>query len=427
MLSRLLVLCIILLAFGAGFFKALDRRQPAPFEAPPIATPSGEEPRFRAHFASARLHTNSHAASLIELHDGRVRAFWFAGSLEGALDVEIRSSVFDPRLETWGPERTVASRQSTQRSLLRYIKRIGNPVPGQAGDGTLQLFYVTVSAGGWSGSSITAMTSSDDGDTWGPARRLVSSPFLNISTLAKGAPFLYADGTMGLPVYHELVGHFSELMRLGPDGAVLDKQRLSAGTDGVQPVVLIKNEREALALMRYSGRARPKRALAAVTRDAGLSWTSPVKSRLANPNSALSGVVLPDGRILVALNESEEDRDVLSLVMSGDGGATWRTVCVLEDQSALRSPRPDRAQFLKITEGLAAASGLTATDARTHAESAERQLCEERCRFEFSYPYLIRTRNGDFHLVYTWNRSFIKHIWFDQAWLDSRVEQSTDG
>lgn len=427
MLSRLFVLCVVLLAFGAGFFKAIDRRRPAPFVAPPIAEPRSEEPRFRSHFASAQRHTNTHAASLIELRDGRIRAFWFAGSLEGALDVEIRSSVFDPRREAWGSERVVASRESTQRSLLRYIKRMGNPVPGRAADGTLRLFYVTVSAGGWSGSSITTMTSGDDGDTWGPPRRLVSSPFLNISTLVKGAPFLYADGTMGLPVYHSFVGMFGELMRLDPTGAVVDKQRLSEGRFSLQPIVLIKNAREALALMRYSGRERPKRVIATATKDAGVSWTPPVRSQLANPNSALSGVVLPDGRILVALNESEEDRDVLSLVMSDDGGATWKAVYVLEDQSAARSPRPDRAQYLLINEGLARASGLSAADARAHAESAERQLCEERCRFEFSYPYLIRTRHGDFDLVYTWNRSFIKHVQFNQAWLDRRVGRLADG
>jgi predicted neuraminidase len=280
--------------------------------------------------------------------------------------------------------------------------------------------------GGWSGSSITTMTSGDDGDTWGPPRRLVSSPFLNVSTLVKGAPFLYADGTMGLPVYHSFLGMFGELLRLDQTGAVIDKRRLSDGRSSLQPIVLVKNAREALALMRYSGRDRPKRVIAAATKDAGLSWTPPVKSQLANPNSAISGIVLPDGRILVALNEDEEDRDVLSLVISDDGGATWKAVCALEDQSAVRHPRPDRAQFLQINEALARASGLSAADARAHAESAARQLCEERCRFEFSYPYLIQTRQGNFDLVYTWNRGFIKHVRFNQAWLDRRAGNPVD-
>ena len=48
------------------------------------------------------------------------------------------------------------------------------------------------------------------------------------------------------------------------------------------------------------------------------------------------------------------------------------------------------------------------------------------CGFEFSYPYLIQARNGDFHLVYTWNRSFIKHVRFTPAWLDQQMEKTTD-
>ena len=111
----------------------------------------------------------------------------------------------------------------------------------RAADGTLWLFYVSVSLGGWAGSSITMMTSDDDGASWNTPRRLVTSPFINISTLVKGAPFLYADGTMGLPVYHEFVSKFAEILRLDKTGKVIDKQRLAAGGQGtLQPVVLVQ-------------------------------------------------------------------------------------------------------------------------------------------------------------------------------------------
>jgi predicted neuraminidase len=41
--------------------------------------------------------------------------------------------------------------------------------------------------------------------------------------------------------------------------------------------------------------------------------------------------------------------------------------------------------------------------------------------FEFSYPSLIRTKRGDFHLIYTWNRAFLKHVEFNQAWLNQHL------
>ena len=48
------------------------------------------------------------------------------------------------------------------------------------------------------------------------------------------------------------------------------------------------------------------------------------------------------------------------------------------------------------------------------------------CNFEFSYPYLIQAHNGDIHLVYTWNRVFIKHVMFDQLWLNRHLKKANN-
>ncbi len=427
--NRLLVVCVILICFGMSFFKVSGYRDPEVFQVRQATATGTGDPRFQSRFASSTQHIQTHASSLIELKDGRIRAFWFAGSREGAKDVEIRSAVFDPARGLWGAEQTVASREETQRSVLRYVSKLGNPVAGRAADGTLWLYYVTVSMGGWAGSSITAMTSADEGITWSSARRLITSPFLNISTLVKGAPFLYSDGTMGLPVYHEFISKFGELLHLDITGKLLGKQRLTSGGSGaLQPVVLVKNSNDALILMRYSGKDAPRRAISVATNDAGQHWTAPVKSPLSNPDSALSAVVLPDGRILAALNNMEQGRDVLMLVVSSDGGSTWRNVYQLEDQLVAREQQLDETHYLKIIEGLAKDTDAKAADAPgEYVESVRRQVCvAHNCRFEFSYPYLIQTQSGDIHLVYTWNRSFIKHIWFTQAWLDQRLEKSAD-
>lgn len=419
-----LVLCLVLIACGAAFYKVARRPSPALFQLPLLVQKSVRAvPEIRTHFVSTRQDISTHAASLVELGDGRIRAFWFAGSREGAQDVEIRSAVFDPAQDSWGPEQSIANRVGTQRSLLRYVKKLGNPVAQRAPDGTLWLYYVTVSLGGWAGSSITAITSKDDGATWSPARRLITSPFINISTLIKGTPFMYGDGTMGLPVYHEFIGKFAELLRIAGSGEIIDKQRLSSGKSTLQPVVLIKDPQQALVLMRRSG-ASPRRVIATTTGDAGQHWSLPAKTALANPDAAISGAVLPDGRILVVLNDIEEGRDVLSLVVSADAGATWKTVYQLEDQ---RGQATDPVHYLQAAGESARASDANIPDAANYARSARRNKCEaERCMFEFSYPYLIQAKNGDFHLVYTWNRSFIKHVRFTRAWLDRRTEKNAD-
>ena len=322
----------------------------------------------------------------------------------------------------------VASPQTTRASLLRYVAKVGNPAAIRTPDGTLWLFYVTVSVGGWGGSSITAIASHDEGETWSPVGRLISSPLLNVGTMVRGEPFLFSDGTIGLPAYQNLLGSFAECLRLDRSGAVVDRQRLSAEGSGLQPVILVRSPTEALALMRHSGPERPQRVIATATRDAGVHWTPSRKLPLSNPDSALSGVVLPDSRILVALNDVEEERDALSLVVSDDGGVTWRTLRQLEDQRAARDRPVDDARYDRTVAALARATAARVTDARGYVESSRRFMCwEPRCHFEFSYPFLIQTRRGDFHLVYTWNRSFIKHVQFNEAWLDEGPPEVPSG
>jgi predicted neuraminidase len=419
-----LVLVVLIIASGAALYKVAHRPPPALFQTPAIVPQLGKAaPDIRTNFVSTQQNISTHAASLVELSDGRIRAFWFAGSREGAQDVEIRSAVFDPAKDSWSPEQSIVNRESTQRSLLRYVKKIGNPVAQRAPDGTLWLFYVTVSLGGWAGSSITAITSNDDGASWSAARRLITSPFINISTLVKGTPFLYSDGTMGLPVYHEFIGKFGELLRISGSGAIIDKQRLSSGKSTLQPVVLIRNPQQALVLLRRSG-SSTRRVISTTTDDAGRHWNKPIPTALANPDAAISGTVLPDGRILVVLNDIEDGRDALSLVVSSDGGTTWKTLYQLEDQRG-QATEPDR--YAQAASELAKATDTSISDATSYAKSAQRNKCEEqKCGFEFSYPYLIQAKNGDFHLVYTWNRSFIKHVRFTRAWLEQRMEKNAD-
>lgn len=416
---------IIVIVFTSAFYKVYSIPAAAQFKAPVTTVAAPETARFETHFASSKTFVQVHAASSIELKDGRIRSFWFSGSHEGAKDVAIHSAVFDPVKSQWGAEEVVMTREHTQQALHRYIAKLGNPVVGRAADGSLRMFYVTVSMGGWAGSSITTMTSRDEGATWSEPQRLVTSPFVNISTLVKGAPFLYADGTMVVPVYHEFISKFGEIMRVDKNGEVLDIQRLAAGGEGsLQPVAFIQNAQTAQVLMRYAGAAEPHRALVVTTRDAGLHWSPADKSSLRNPDAALTGVVLADGRLLAVLNDMEHGRDALSLMISADDGKTWREVQRLEDQQA-NSAQADEAHFTSNVQTLIPQSdGAASVRLAQYVESTKRTVCKDgRCRYEFSYPYLIQTASGDFHLVYTWNRTFIKHLRFNLAWVNQRLQE----
>ena len=421
---RYALLALVLLAFAAAFVKACLRPPPSAFALPTIAASAPDKrPQMRQGFVTPLAGPHRHAPSLVDLGDGRLRAFWFSGSREGAQDVEIRSALLASRSGQWSAETTVADRQRTQRALWRYVKKLGNPVAERASDGTLTLYYVTVSLGGWAGSSISAVTSRDDGQTWSAPRRLVTSPFINISTLVKGPPLHYADGTVGLPVYHEFIAKFGELLRIDRSGKLIDKQRLSHGKAALQPVVLPVDGQNASVFMRQGGGGE-NRVIASTTLDSGRHWAPVAYTALANPGSALSGVSLPGGELLLALNNVEANRDALSLVVSRDGGAHWRTLYTLENQRAPGAGEPaplDRDRYAAQVRALALATDPHLANVDSFATASARQCVGSRCSFEFSYPYLVLTERGDVHLVYTWNRSFIKHVGFSRAWIERRI------
>jgi len=327
-----------------------------------------------------------HAASLIALKDGAVRAFWFAGSREGAPDVAIYTSVFDPQASRWSAPTVVVDRVSAEKGLSRYIAKLGNPVPARMADGRMQLFFVTVSIGGWAGSSISSMISGDEGLTWDRPARLISSPLINLSTLVKSPAMPFVDGRLGLPAYHEWIGRFGEFLRIDAS-QVIDKRRMSSGRGAIQPVVFANGPQEAEAFFRQTRpSSQPKQIPVSQTKDAGQSWAVTKDLEIPNPNSALAALTLANGTRLMVLNNIEAARYRLVMVMREPNSPQWRVVQVLEDDVSLLNDQ----------------------------------------HREFSYPYLISTNGVDAHLTYTWNRTKIKHVYFPAVWFKHAVSSLKD-
>ena len=421
-------------AFAAGGWKIVSR-EPAPNFVPAGQSPfpaawSSEELtspatrsrpaqeispdgsfRFDARFVSAAPGQAVHAASLVELKDGRLQAVWFSGSREGAGDVAIHTAFLNSSSLQWGPETVLMAREQLQRGLWRYVKKIGNPVIARAPDGSLLLWMVNVSLGGWAGSSISSIRSTDEGASWSPPRRLVTSPFLNISTLVKAGPIAMANGDISLPVYHEFLTKFGEVLRLNSAGQVVDKVRIANSQTSLQPVLLASEAERAQVYLR-SGNARA--LMTSDTRDAGKSWSPTRASAWPNPDSALAGLVSRTGGQWLALNPAERNRDVLALLHAPAGGSfnrarRWTVESSVSPQVLLAADSFDR----RLSDELIA-RGASAAQAQAYVAIAMRQLCSgASCAQEFSYPYLLESRDGAIHLVYTWHRTRIKHVRFD--------------
>lgn len=330
--------------------------------------------------------TSAHAATLAEVLPGRLQvakteqdlqpvhlvAAWFGGSREGAADVSLYQADWHADA-SWLPAREIMTRQQAQQELGRNIRKLGNPLIVSE-PGRLHLFFVSVSYGGWAGSAINRSTSTDGGQYWQPAQRIVTSPFFNLSTLVRNPGVWLNDGSLGLPIYHEFVSKHGEWLRLDPEGRVLAKERMPMPRATLQPAVVPLDDQNAVAALRDAGPG-DNQVQWSETHDAGRNWQAASPRIIPNPNSAVAMLGLRDGSLLMACNPIEGNRNQLSLLRSTDQGSTWTLVRVIEQS-------PDD-------------------------------------RDEFSYPALIQDRTGEIHLVYTWLRRGIRHARFTQAWLNT--------
>ncbi len=396
---------------------------------PPSVSGSGQavgEARALKRFLPNHDDSSVHASATVTLPDQSLMAFWFGGSKEGNRDVTIRSSRFDPESGTWSPDRTVITTTQTQQGEKRYIKSLGNPVALLDGNQKLWVFYVSVSLGGWAGSSANFVTSTDFGKTWSEPQKIVSSPFFNLCTQLKSPPFFYADGSIGLPVHHEMGLKFCSILRLDLEGRVLAKQRLTHGWSTLQPLSLILDDSSALVLMRYASNAPPLTAPMTVTANAGLDWSPQTPSPIPNPNSALAGLTLRDGTLLVACNDQTSGRSRLSLLMSQDHGGSWTPIYQVEGDPAFDEGPMDTDQFRNWMGGLLRES-LSEPLAETEnlvqrAVGSWNNPSSHTPRFE--YPSLTQS-DGEFHLLYTWNRVMIRHFQFNESWLREQIQKSS--
>lgn len=312
---------------------------------------------------------SAHSVSLAALADGSLAAAWFAGSREGAADVAIQFSRFDG--QQWSAPQVIAERSRVRRDTGRLIRKLGNPVLWQDARGQLHCWFVSVSYGGWAGSSLNHMVSTDGGGHWGRVERQVTSPFLNLSTLVRNPPLPLADGGLMLPVYHEFLAKRAEWLRFDAAGRLANRVRLPGGQRLLQPSAVALDDHSALALMRDASGAQ--RIHAARSEDGGQHWSQPVATDLPNPGAALALLRLADGRLLLAYNPLTGNRNRLGLATSADGGRSWSPPLLIEQDG-----NPDA---------------------------------------EFSYPALAQAANGDIDLAYTWQRQRIKHLRFSPAWL----------
>ncbi len=374
----LIIYCAVVAASGGLLLTSAREPDDLQFAEPNLAASTvaqtGNEPELK-FIQTTGGPPAVHAGTITRLQNGRMLAAWFAGTREGASDVRILMSSLDPGASEWSEPTAIATREQTAKDLNRYIAKLGNPILFADSRKRIWLFYVTVSMGGWSGSSITLRYSDDDGATWTAAQRLVTSPFLNVSTLVKGCPIECESGHLLLPVYHEFLSKFGEAIIISPEGKLVSKLRLTTERGAIQPWVVPIDRHASQAFYRQSGHDHRLALTNRLNNMFDSECGSIEFTNIPNPNSAIAVIRRDNGEFLMACNPLESGRRKLSLATSKDG-LEWKVIREVE----VGDP--------------------------SH---------------EFSYPYLIQAARGEYHLVYTWNRTRMRYVTFDEQWLEMNL------
>lgn len=356
-----------------------------------------------------------HSSSIVACPNGDLIAVWFHGSGErSANDVKIQGARLKKGGMAWGEVFTAADTPGLPDC---------NPVVFLDGRKRLWLSWLVVRVNRWEQSLLKYKISTDyegsgpprwqwqeviliqpDADfpkqlregfkklgfeqrMWGEYARAyddllveaASDPVKrDIGWMTRAQPLRITNGAHAgrllLPLYSD--GFNISLMAISDDdGENWRASKPMVGLGNVQPTLARRKDGTIVAFMRDGG-VEPGRVMVSESKDDGERWSVAKDTDLPNPGSSLAVINLADGRWLMALNDTEDGRHQLAVMVSDDEGRTWKGKQYLD-----KSPPREGG---------------------------------------YGYPTLIQADNGRVHVTYTHDvktGKSIKHVEFDPAWL----------
>lgn len=302
-----------------------------------------------------------HAATIADVLPGQLMAAWFGGSYEGAKDVGIYSSFYDGN--NWSSPVCLVEPLVTDTDTLPCW----NPVLFKSQSKCLYLFYkVGKNPREWHGAMITSV---DNGKSWTNPQYLpddMLGPVKNKPVEITPGFILCGSSTENQEnnqwrVHVEL---YNEADREWQKIPVENKKEF----DIIQPTFLIHSGDTIQMLCR----SKHNRIISCWSGDKGNSWNDTDSLDVVNSNSGIDALTIDNNSFLLVNNPLPQGadwyngRNVLDVEYSSDG-IHWEKLFYLENQP----------------EG------------------------------EFSYPAIIQTSDNKIHILYTFNRKYIKHVSFD--------------
>ena len=315
----------------------------------------------QTYIAVPPVTNNSHSATIEEVSPNHLMAAWFGGTYEGAKDVGIYSSNFIN--QKWSKPKCIVKPLVKDNDTLPCW----NPVLFKSKSNVLYLFYkVGKNPREWFGAMIS---SKNNGQTWSKTTYLPDGflgPIKNKPIEVTPGIILCGSSTESTTNddWRVHVETYTEATKTWEKIKVKNKANFNV----IQPTFLIHADDNIQMLCR----SKHDKVINSWSSDYGKTWSEMDSINVVNSNSGIDGIALNKNFFLLVNNPLPRGadwfngRNILDVEYSKDG-LNWKKLLDLEYQ----------------TEG------------------------------EFSYPAIIQTSDKKIHILYTYNRKYIKHISFD--------------
>ena len=290
----------------------------------PIQSFSIYNPDLKVPMPPVKMVHSSTMAALKDPHE--ILLAYFGGSREGAKDCNIYANLIQQA--HYSDAFILLDRQRLMRDSKEYIKKIGNPVLFYF-NGTIHLFVVGASLGGWATSKIYHYTlTQNDTSTTKPfilhyQKEIPMSPFLNLSTLVRTRPlFISFENDPGfiLPVYHEMAQKYALLTFFDSSGKLIGFFKPNSATGLLQPTITPLNQTEYMLAFRSHKKANDTLFTQICRND--FSCAPLKKSNLKNHDSSLNLVSYQKSLYLIYNPSTLAPREKLAIAKKEWGGGT---------------------------------------------------------------------------------------------------------
>ncbi|WP_065079042.1 sialidase family protein [Clostridium ragsdalei] len=355
----------------------------------------------------------NHASNIMPLDNGDLLCTWFSGTQEGMSDISIYMSRLKKGENKWS---------SPVKLSDDPTKSEQNPILFPAPNRQLWLLYTSQNSGNQDTAEVKYRVSLDNGVTWGLIKTLFDTPGTFIRQ-----PIVVLDNSDWLvPVFHcntpkgkKWTGDYDySAVKISSDEGKTWKEYEVPNSLGCVHMNVEKLSDGTLVALYRSRWA--DNIYISHSKDNGVTWESPVPTKLPNNNSSIQFTKLNNGHLALVFNNMNADKctqrraslydeiekdvqnDVQEKVQDGRKTAFWGapraplTIAISEDEG----------KTWPYMRNIEVGDGFCMTN-----------NSKEKLNREYSYPSIKQTPDDRIHVTFTYFRQNIKYVCISEGWI----------